>query len=144
MLKQNFPWERHIDAAITKLGWVRPSASQDILHAADPSDKPLEHPDDPERRGDNPRVFLGAIGSANELLKRPEKRDELRDRFGVRAVEMEASGIADATWNHEKSGYLVVRGVCDYCDTHKNDDWQKYASIVAAAYTRALIEAMPV
>ena len=35
-------------------------------------------------------------------------------------------------------------GICDYCDSHKNDDWQKYASIVAAAYTRALIETMPV
>jgi len=55
---------------------------------------------------------------------------------------MEASGIADATWTH-KIGYLVIRGICDYCDSHKNDDWQQYAAVVAAAYTRALIESMP-
>jgi nucleoside phosphorylase len=68
--------------------------------------------------------------------------DQLRDKFKVKAIEMEASGIANATWNREV-GYLVVRGICDYCDSHKNDDWQQYAAVVAAAYTRALIESMP-
>lgn len=85
------------------------------------------------------RVFYGAIASANTLLKNPEKRDMLRDKFGVRAVEMEGSGIADAAWNWE-IGYLVVRGISDYCDGNKNDDWQEYAAIAAAAYTIALIE----
>jgi nucleoside phosphorylase len=55
---------------------------------------------------------------------------------------MEGSGIADATWNLEK-GSMVVRGTCDYCDTHKNDVWQEYAAAVAAGYTRALIESIP-
>ena len=56
---------------------------------------------------------------------------------------MESSGVADATWNHE-IGYLVVRGICNYCDSNKGDDWQAYAAAVAAAYTRALLESMPV
>lgn len=60
----------------------------------------------------------------------------------MEAVEMEASGIADATWNHD-TGYLVIRGICDYCDKHKNDVWQEYAALVAAAYTRSLIEELP-
>jgi len=47
----------------------------------------------------------------------------LREQFGTRAVEMEGSGVADATWSHGV-GYLVVRGVCDYCDANKNDQWQ--------------------
>lgn len=55
---------------------------------------------------------------------------------------MEASGIAHATQNHE-AGCLVVRSICDYCDSCKNDDWQQYAAVVAAAYKRALIESMP-
>ena len=37
----------------------------------------------------------------------------------------------------------VVRGICDYCDTHKNDIWQEYAAAVAAAYTRGLLASMP-
>jgi len=67
------------------------------------------------------------VASANALLKDPVRRDSLRDKFEIKAVEMEGSGIADATWDHEK-GYLVVRGICDYCDSHKNDDWQEYAA----------------
>jgi len=76
------------------------------------------------------------------LQKDPKAIDELREKFGVKAIEMEGSGIADATWTHD-IGYLVVRGICNYCDSHKNDEWQQYAAVVAAAYTRALIESMP-
>jgi hypothetical protein len=75
------------------------------------------------------------------LLKDPVWRDRLRDAHGVKAVEMEASGIADATWVHGV-GYLVVRGICDYCDKNKNDDWHMYAAVVAAAYVRALLGRM--
>lgn len=57
-----------------------------------------------------PRVFHGPIASANILLKVPEKRDELRDKFKVKAAEMESSGIADATWGAGRGGYLVIRG----------------------------------
>jgi nucleoside phosphorylase len=143
LLKKQIPWKKYIDTAMNTLGWKRPPKSQDVLRETESPDKIVEHPKDPARRGANPRVFQGTIASSNELLKRPAKRDELRDRFGALAVEMEASGIADATWTHE-TGYLVVRGISDYCDAHKNDDWQKYAAIVAAAFTRALIETMPV
>src|SRR5450759_1618651 len=80
-----------------------------------------EHPLDTKRIKGQPRVFIGPIASANILQKDPKARDELREKFGVKAIEMEASGIADATWNHAV-GYLVVRGICDYCDSHKNDD----------------------
>jgi nucleoside phosphorylase len=55
---------------------------------------------------------------------------------------MEGSGIQVATWTHGV-GYLVVRGVCDYCDSNKNDVWQRYAAVAAAAYVRALLEVMP-
>jgi hypothetical protein len=57
-------------------------------------------------------------------------------------VEMEGFGIAEATWNLGR-GYLVVRGICDYCDSHKNDVWQGYAAVVAAAYARAVLEELP-
>jgi hypothetical protein len=55
---------------------------------------------------------------------------------------MEGSGIADATWEYDR-GYLVIRGICDYCDGNKGDLWQNYAALVAAAFTRALLESLP-
>lgn len=133
-------WLRHIARASHLPNSARPLEASDRL--TDYAGNAIAHPVDIQRRPDEPRVFLGPIASANKLLKNPKLRDELRDRFGVKAVEMEGSGIADATWMHE-AGYLVVRGICDYCDANKGDDWQGYAAVVAAAYTRGLLESMP-
>jgi internalin A len=137
-----YPWELVIEEVIKKTNASRPDSSTDVLHASGDQQFEIAHPDDSSRRLNVPRVFLGPVGSANVLLKDPIKRDSLREQFGIRAIEMEASGIADATWNHA-AGYLVVRGICDYCDTHKNDNWQNYAAAVAAAYTKVLIASLP-
>lgn len=138
----NFPWEHHLATVLEKLAWEKPPIESDRLFSEDNPGRELCHPNDISRRGDNPRVFLGAIASSNELLKDPVRRNELRDKFGVRAVEMENAGIADATWEMGR-GYIGIRGICDYCDTHKNYEWQTYAADVAAAYARSVIEAMP-
>jgi hypothetical protein len=34
---------------------------------------------------------------------------------------------------------LVIRGICDYSDSHKNKDWQGYAAMAAAAYAKDLL-----
>ncbi len=136
------PWLKFIDQALLPVGEKRPSIETDILVSSTDPNQRVKHPQDPKRKNGKPRVFIAPIASANKLLKNPIKRDMLRDKFGVKAVEMEGSGIADATWNHE-IGYLVVRGICDYCDSNKGDNWQAYAAAVAAAYTRALLEAIP-
>lgn len=142
-IEGKYLWAGHIRTMQRKLNISRPEPQTDVLlSSADPS-QVLAHPVDLKRnRKDIPRVFRGPIASANRLLKNPHTRDMLRDRFGVKAVEMEGSGVADASWNHEV-GYLVVRGICDYCDSNKNDTWQAYAAVAAAGYARALIESMP-
>lgn len=38
---------------------------------------------------------------------------------------------------------LVIRGICDYCDSHKNKRWQGYAALTAAAYAKALLSVVP-
>lgn len=136
------PWLGFISQALKLLGWKRPPGQTDKLASTLKPGKFVRHPRDPKRTAGHPRVFLGLIGSSNTLQKNPAKRDYLRDQFGVRAIEMEASGVSDAAWLQEKQ-YFIVRGTCDYCDQNKGDDWQNYAAVVAAAYTRALLEALP-
>jgi nucleoside phosphorylase len=85
----------------------------------------------------------GRNAQSNTLLKNEDKRDLLGEQHNVKAVEMEGSGIADATWTMGE-GYTVVRAIVDYCDLKKGDCWHKYAALAAAAYTRALIESIPI
>lgn len=136
------PWLKHLTRAQDLEASARPSGESDVLAATPPRDGIVPHPEDALRVADQPRIFLGRIGSADTLLKNPVKRDLIRDKFDVRALEMEGSGIADATWQ-SATGYLVVRGICDYCDENKNNLWQGYAAVAAAAYVRALLESMP-
>ena len=138
-IEGNRPWLEFIERGVAKLNFNRPP--EDILYKSENPEEEIPHKNDSKRIDGQPRVFYGPIASANILLKNPIIRDELRDKFGVKAVEMESSGVAEATWNRE-IGYLAIRGTCDYCDSKKADDWQGYAAIVAAAYTRALIESI--
>lgn len=38
---------------------------------------------------------------------------------------------------------LVIRGICDYSDSHKNKKWQPYAAGVATAYAKELLSVIP-
>lgn len=124
-----------IKALLKKEKITKPSQKDDILIE---NEEIIPHPKNRGRNG-SPVIFCGPIASANTLLKKPSIRDSLRDKFGTKAVEMEGSGIADATWDKEK-GYIVIRGICDYCNMDKGDIWQKYAAIVAASFTRIVLE----
>lgn len=144
MLLGKYPWEEHIARASGLENAARPDASTDNLYSSDDPSVLVPHPEDPyrERRLNQPKIHRGRIGSANTLQKDPKYRDSLRDEFNIRAIEMEGSGIADGTWE-AKQGYILIRGICDYCDSHKNDAWQGYAAVAAAAYARSLLESIP-
>ncbi|KAI0110882.1 purine and uridine phosphorylase [Nemania sp. FL0031] len=79
------------------------------------------------------RVWYGPIGSGDKLLKNARRRDELRDRYNIIGLEMEAAGIM----NRIPVG--VVHGVCNYGDVHKNKEWRPYAAAMAAAYAKAIL-----
>ena len=89
-----------------------------------------------------PRVHIGAIASGNDVIKEAEFRNQLVKKYPeIKAIEMEASGIADASWLAGKDSF-VIRGICDYCNTEKNKIWQEYAAGVAAAFAIELIETL--
>ncbi|MDE8654620.1 hypothetical protein [Novosphingobium album (ex Liu et al. 2023)] len=128
-------WEQFLDPDVAR---PRLDVLYDPLDHSTPA-KRLRHPRQNSRRKGLPMVHYGLIGSANVLLKNPMQRDILAKEHKLIAVEMEGSGIADAAWNFAR-GYVIVRAVCDYCDMHKNDRWQRYAANAAAAYARAIVE----
>ncbi|KAJ5333568.1 uncharacterized protein N7506_007351 [Penicillium brevicompactum] len=84
-----------------------------------------------------PRVHYGVIASGNQVMKDACSRDKLAKDLGVLCFEMEAAGLM----NHFPC--LVIRGICDYADSHKNNQWQGYAAMAAAAYSKELLSNMP-
>jgi nucleoside phosphorylase len=82
---------------------------------------------------DNPAIHYGLIASANQLMKDALIRDRLASEKDVLCFEMEAAGLM----NHFPC--LVIRGICDYSDSHKNKEWQGYAAMAAAAYAKDLL-----
>ncbi|KAK9853410.1 hypothetical protein MYU51_006489 [Penicillium brevicompactum] len=77
-------------------------------------------------------VHRGTIASGELVIKDAQRRDDLAQEHGVLCFEMEAAGaLTDFPC-------MVIRGISDYCDSHKNDQWHGYAAAVAAAYARQL------
>ncbi|KAN0071119.1 hypothetical protein V8E54_010550 [Elaphomyces granulatus] len=85
----------------------------------------------------DPIIHYGLIGSANQVMRHGATRKKLRREEGILCFEMEAAGLMD------NFPCLVIRGICDYSDTHKNKYWQPYAAAVAAAYAKELLEIIP-
>jgi nucleoside phosphorylase len=89
------------------------------------------------RENTSPRIHYGTIGSSNLVIKDAATREKLREDLGIICVEMEAAGLMD------EFPCLVIRGICDYADSHKNKRWQPYAAATAAAYAKELLSITP-
>ncbi|KAF2173437.1 hypothetical protein M409DRAFT_61847 [Zasmidium cellare ATCC 36951] len=87
-----------------------------------------------------PEIHLGIIGSGDTLVKDIAQRESILQRLPAECLclEMEAAGLMNAF------PCLVIRGICDYGDSRKNDKWQKYAALAAAAYAKDLLDSMKV
>jgi nucleoside phosphorylase len=92
-----------------------------------------------KRKPRDMHVHYGLIASGNQVIKDATLRDKLNKRLGgnVLCVEMEAAGLMN------DFPCIVVRGICDYADSHKNKDWQEHAAAVAAAFAKELLSVVP-
>ncbi|OQE28497.1 hypothetical protein PENSTE_c003G00257 [Penicillium steckii] len=84
-----------------------------------------------------PKVFYGNIASGNQVIKHGLTRDSLAQKHSIICFEMEAAGLMDTF------ACLVIRGISDYADSHKNDGWHGYAAVAAAAYAKELLLTIP-
>ncbi|CAI7657219.1 unnamed protein product [Penicillium pancosmium] len=79
------------------------------------------------------QVHRGTIGSDNHVMKNALRRDYIAQKNNILCFEMEATGVMDVT------PCLPIRGISDYSDGHKNDDWHPYAALAAAVCARELL-----
>ncbi|KAK4220484.1 nucleoside phosphorylase domain-containing protein [Podospora fimiseda] len=87
-------------------------------------------------QGDSPKpaIHFGLIASADTVMKSGKHRDVIARQEGVLAFEMEAAGVWDIF------PCVVIKGACDYADSHKTKVWQRYAAATAAACMRAFLD----
>ncbi|KAI1050892.1 hypothetical protein LB507_009229 [Fusarium sp. FIESC RH6] len=97
----------------------------------------LVEPRPARKEPDEPEIHYGQIASGNSLMKDATVRDRLAKEHNILCFEMEAAGLM----NHFPC--LVIRGICDYSDSHKNKKWQGYASMVAASYAKEVLSMIP-
>ncbi|KAL2813585.1 nucleoside phosphorylase domain-containing protein [Aspergillus granulosus] len=83
-----------------------------------------------------PLVHLGSIASGDTVMKSADHRDQLARKSGIVGFEMEGAGVCNSL------SCLILKGACDYADSHKNKVWQDYAAASAAACTKALLECL--
>jgi nucleoside phosphorylase len=131
-----------------RLNFTSPGPDQDQLFKAEydhvDSTKTCEECDHmrvitrPPRKTSGPAIHYGLIASGNQVMRHGLTRDQLAHKHGILCFEMEAAGLMD------NLNCLVVRGICDYADTHKNKGWQGYAAATAAAFAKELLSVVSV
>ncbi|CAI7620225.1 unnamed protein product [Penicillium pancosmium] len=86
--------------------------------------------------GDNPkpRLLFGSIGSTDTVMKSAKHRDDLAQGSQLVGFEMEGSGVCN------NLSCIIIKGVCDYADSHKTKVWQDYAAASAACATKSFLE----
>jgi nucleoside phosphorylase len=83
-------------------------------------------------------VHYGTIASGNQVMRDSVTRDRISSGLGgVLCFEMEAAGLMNSF------PCLVIRGICDYADSHKNKRWEAYAAATAAACAKEVLSVIP-
>ena len=90
--------------------------------------------DRPPRQARQVVFHYGTIASGDQVMKDAQARDRIKQTYhDVLCFEMEAAGLMN------QFPCLVIRGICDYCDSHKNKAWQPFAAAAAAAWAKELL-----
>lgn len=87
-----------------------------------------------EEEPPTPAVHFGLVASGDTVMKSGQDRDDVAKQSDIVAFEMEGAGLWDVL------PCLVIKGACDYADSHKTKVWQNYAAATAAACAKAFLE----
>lgn len=83
---------------------------------------------------DQPSVHYGLIASGHCVIKDGKKRDIIgKGDENILCIEMEAAGVMN------DFPCVVIRGISDYADSHKANEWQAYAAAAAAGLAKELL-----
>ncbi|WZH49579.1 ankyrin repeat protein [Fusarium acuminatum] len=127
-----------------------PGPEQDVLfessydHATtEPGDNSCIHCDQGKiqfrqpRELQDPVVHHGAIASSRHLMCHGATRDKFAKDHGILCFDTKVPELRDSVH------YLIIRGICDYADSHRSEIWHAYAAAASAAYAKEVISFIP-
>ncbi|KFH44297.1 hypothetical protein ACRE_049110 [Hapsidospora chrysogenum ATCC 11550] len=88
-----------------------------------------------QRDTTDPYIHYGVIASGNHVIEDASTRDTIADGLGEECICFEMAA-ADLSADFP---CLVVKGICDYADSHWDNRWLRYASATAAACAKELL-----
>ena len=91
------------------------------------------------------RIHYGSMACGPQVVKDPAYVGRLRSReHSLLALDMESFGVVLAasmcSTPARRVPCVVVKGVADYADGDKNDDWHDYAAYASAAFARSVLD----
>jgi nucleoside phosphorylase len=93
----------------------------------------------PPEPGEAPRIRFGTVLSGEKVVADAVTAADLRRSWPKAvAIEMESYGSALAIYRHG-GRFLMIKGVSDLADAHKDDRWRAYAAEAAARYAHAVL-----
>ncbi|PKX99632.1 Pfs and NB-ARC domain protein [Aspergillus novofumigatus IBT 16806] len=81
-----------------------------------------------------PALHIGTMASGDTVMESGEHRDRIAETEEVIAFESIGAGVWDTL------PCVIINGVSDYADGHKNEVWQNYAAAVAASAAKAFLQ----
>jgi nucleoside phosphorylase len=93
-----------------------------------------------------PKIHFGVVASGEKVIADIITVPELQSSWvKLIGVEMESFGTALAVYQSGSvPAMLMVKGICDWANPEKNDEWQAYAADVAAAYVVNFLRSQPI
>ena len=148
-------WETYItdgqrDLQGQEVDFTRPSQDTDRLYMNIGGNDVIEvgHPPVPEDikdsyREDITKIRSGAIGAGRPVIEEDKYRQDFALRHNCVSFDTEFDQVLESIVGNRKDSFAFVRGISDYLDGTKNVNWQPYSALAAAAFMKALVEALP-
>lgn len=92
-----------------------------------------------------PTIHYGSMACGPQVIKDSAYIDHLKNReHSLLAIDMESYGISLAasmcSTVSRPIHSLVVKGVCDFADSAKSDEWHDYCAYASATFVKAVLD----
>lgn len=148
-LSKAYPWEEYLNEGIhalanEELDCTRPKEDKLFFTVGDSNVIETNHPEDGSiRRKNAPLLRFGRIAGGENVIKSENLRQRLSNQFGIISFDCDMDQVMDAIDGSRTNSFIVIRAIADYYDGTTCKEWQPYASLCAAAFTKAILCALP-